>query len=99
MTRFYYVYLMTNPNHTVVYTGVTNDLRRRVWEHREKRLPGFTKQYNVTHLVYFEVFEDAWQAIEREKQLKAGSRKKKLDLVNARNPAWRDLYDEISREE
>ncbi|HSW62490.1 MAG TPA: GIY-YIG nuclease family protein [Dissulfurispiraceae bacterium] len=95
MDKHYYVYLMTNRNNTVIYTGVTNDLKRRVYEHREKLVEGFTKKYNATKLVYFETFEDITYAISREKQIKGGSRVKKNELVKAVNPDWRDLYGEI----
>ena len=91
----YYVYILTSGNHRVLYTGVTNDLKRRVYEHREKLVPGFTQKYNVHKLVHFEVFQDSYNAIAREKQIKAGSRQKKIDLINATNSEWRDLYDEI----
>ena len=93
MNNQYYLYIMTNNYNTVLYTGVTNDLQRRVYEHKEKIIEGFTKQYNITKLVYYEVFEDAYTAISREKQIKAGSRQKKIDLVNSINQEWRDLYD------
>ena len=93
MNKQYYLYIMTNNYNTVLYTGVTNDLQRRVYEHKEKIIEGFTKQYNITKLVYYEVFEDAYTAISREKQIKAGSRQKKIDLVNSINQEWRDLYD------
>ena len=91
----YYVYIMTNKHNTVLYTGVTNDLARRVSEHRQKLLPGFTSRYNVSNLVYYEAFEDVNAAIAREKQIKGGSRQKKMDLVNAMNSEWRDLYEEL----
>jgi putative endonuclease len=91
----YYVYIMTNKYNRVLYTGVSNDLKRRVWEHKEKVVEGFTKRYNVTKLVYYEVFNDVREAIAREKQIKAGSRQKKIDLVNRLNREWRDLYDEL----
>jgi putative endonuclease len=89
----YYVYMMTNVKNTVLYTGVTNDLIRRAWEHRQKLIEGFTKKYNVVKLVYYEVSEDIESAILREKQIKAGSRQKKVQLVNDMNREWRDLYD------
>ncbi len=94
-TRQYYVYIMTNKYDTVLYTGVTNDLKRRVWEHREKLVEGFTKKYSVCKLVYYEVCEDVNAAIAREKQLKAGSRQRKIDLINGMNDEWRDLYDQL----
>ena len=86
------VYILTNKNNSVLYTGATNDLRRRVFEHKSKLIPGFTAMYNVEKLVYVEWFEDAPNAIAREKQLKAGSRAKKIALIEANNPEWKDLY-------
>jgi putative endonuclease len=90
-----YVYMMTNKRNTVIYTGVTNDLKRRVYEHKQKMVDGFTKKYNVTNLVYYEVFEDIASAIEREKQIKGGSREKKVALIEKSNPGYRDLYEDI----
>ncbi|GAB3636525.1 GIY-YIG nuclease family protein [Hymenobacter arcticus] len=90
----YYVYILTNPYHTVLYIGVTNNLERRVSQHKAGAQEGFTKKYNVTKLVYFEQSPDVKQAIEREKQLKAGSRAKKLALINELNPTWQDLMVE-----
>jgi len=95
MGKQYYVYIMTNKNNRVLYTGVTNDLKRRVYEHKEKFVEGFTKKYNVSKLVYYEVFEDPENAILREKKIKAGSRQKKIDLINTINEDWCDLYEEI----
>jgi putative endonuclease len=86
---------MTNKRNTVLYTGVTNDLRRRVYEHREKLVDGFTRKYNVTKLVYYEIFQDPENAIMREKQIKIGSRQKKIDLVNQMNIEWRDLFEQL----
>lgn len=91
LTKQYYVYIMTNKGNSVLYTGVTNDLIRRAYEHREKLVAGFTKRYNITKLVYWEATEDIGGAILREKQIKAGSRQKKVDLINSCNPEWRDL--------
>ncbi|GAA4369912.1 GIY-YIG nuclease family protein [Hymenobacter saemangeumensis] len=91
MLRTYYVYLLTTANHTTFYIGVTNDLARRVAEHKAGLHQGFTKKYNVHKLVYFETFADVNAAIAREKQLKAGSRAKKLGLINTFNPAWEEL--------
>jgi putative endonuclease len=93
--RQFYVYIITNWKNTVLYTGVTNDLKRRVYEHKEKLVEGFTKRYNLTKLVYFEVAETAEAAILREKQVKAGSRQKKVELVEGLNKTWSDLYDEL----
>jgi putative endonuclease len=95
MARQYCVYILTNQRHTVLYTGVTSDLKRRVHQHREKLLPGFTHRYNVSKLVYYECTGHAYAAIAREKQIKAGSRQKKIELVNCFNPGWRELYDEL----
>ena len=91
----YYIYIMTNKNNTTLYTGVTSNLKKRVWEHKEKLVPGFTKKYNINNLVYYEVGDDAYSAIAREKQLKAGSRQKKQDLINKMNKNWQDLYDQL----
>ena len=95
MDKQFYVYILTNKYNTILYIGVTNNLKRRVYEHKNKLVEGFTKKYNINKLVYYEVFEDAYNAISREKQLKAGSRKKKLDLINKINKEWKDLYEEI----
>jgi putative endonuclease len=86
---------MTNKRNTVLYTGVTNDLTRRVYEHKEKLIEEFANKYNITKLVYYEVFDDAESAISREKQIKAGSRQKKVDLINRMNRQWLDLYREL----
>jgi putative endonuclease len=95
MGRQYYVYIMTNKGNSVLYTGVTNDLKRRVYEHKEKLADGFTRKYNIVKLVYYEVFEDIENAILREKQIKAGSRRKKIELVDSMNREWRDFYEEL----
>ncbi|NEO57269.1 MAG: GIY-YIG nuclease family protein [Okeania sp. SIO3B5] len=86
---------MTNKRNTVLYTRVTNDLIRRIYEHKSKIVEGFTKRYNVNKLVYYEMYEDISQAIAREKQIKAGSRQKKINLINSINPEWKDPYLEI----
>ena len=91
----YFVYIMTNANNTVLYTGVTNDLARRVYEHKHGLGSAFVKKYNVHKLVYYEVGNDVHATIAREKQIKGGSRKKKIDLINSLNPEWKDLYEEI----
>jgi putative endonuclease len=95
MSKQYYVYIMTNSRNTVLYTGVTNDLKRRVYEQKEKLVSGFTRKYNITKLVYYEVFKDIENAILREKQIKAGSRQRKIDLICGMNEEWRDLYEEL----
>lgn len=89
--RLYCVYIMTNSRHSVLYTGVTSDLEGRVWQHGEKVVAGFTGRYAVDKLVYYETCEDVDAAIAREKQIKAGSRAKKVALITAMNPEWRDL--------
>ncbi len=83
---------MTNSRNTVLYTGITNDLKRRVYEHKSRLVEGFTKKYNLTKLVYYEICGDIEGAIIREKQIKGGSRQDKLNLVNTPNKEWRDLY-------
>jgi len=90
-----YIYILTNKHHTVLYTGVTNNLSRRVKEHKEKVNKGFTKRYNVDKLVYYEIFDNIYDAICREKQIKAGSRQKKIDLVNSINSEWKDLIEDF----
>ncbi len=95
-TREYYVYIMTNPVHTVLYTGMTSDLVQRVHQHRSKTVESFTKRYNIVQLVYYETWATAYDAITREKQIKAGSRQKKIDLVYRMNPGWVDLYDSLT---
>ena len=85
---------MTNKINTVLYTGITNDLKRRVYEHKNGQVNSFTKKYNINKLLYFEIFRDAKNAILKEKQIKAGSRQKKIDLIEEENPEWNDLYDQ-----
>ena len=91
----YYVYLMTNHKNTVLYTGVTNHLQRRVYEHKNKLVEGFTKRYNLTRLVYYELCGDIEGTIIREKQIKAGSRQDKMELIDSINRDWHDLYNEL----
>jgi putative endonuclease len=91
----YCVYIMTNTHNTVLYTGVTNSLARRVYEHKNSLGSIFTKKYNIQKLVYYEVGEDVNAVIAREKQIKGGSRKKKIELISSKNPEWKDLYEEI----
>ena len=95
MAGQYYVYIITNKRNSVLYTGVTNDLKKRVYEHKTKLIDGFTMKYNVSELVYYEVFSDIYNAITREKQIKGGSRKSKIDLINSINSNWLDLYEEL----
>ena len=92
----YYVYILTNSHNTILYIGVTNDLRKRVYEHKNHLDKGsFTAQYNIEKLVYFEVSSDVKAAIEREKQLKGWNRKRKNKLIESKNPNWDDLYHVI----
>ena len=92
----YYVYMMTNNHGNVLYTGVTNDLLRRVYEHKNHLDKGsFTAQYNVNKLVYYEITSDVTAAIEREKQIKGWNRKHKNKLIEKKNPNWIDLYDSL----
>lgn len=95
MEKQYYIYIMTNKNNEVLYTGVTNNLKRRVYQHREKLIAGFTKKYNINKLVHYEVSRDIKSAIAREKQIKGGSRTKKIELINSTNREWHDLYDNL----
>ena len=89
-SRQHFVYILTNYSRTL-YTGVTNDLQRRVAQHKQKTVPGFTQKYNITQLVYFEITTDVKSAIAREKQIKGWVRAKKIALIEAANPEWRDL--------
>mgnify|MGYP005875764359 CR=1 FL=1 len=98
MPDTYYVYMETNERHTVLYTGMTNNLIKRAYQHRHKLINGFTKKYNVTKLVYYEMFPTAWEAIEREKQIKRWRREKKEALINELNPEWKDLYNTLDYE-
>jgi putative endonuclease len=91
----FYVYIITNWNNTVLYTGVTSNLKRRIYEHKEKLVDGFTKRYNLTKLVYYEIAETAESAILREKQIKAGSRQNKTRLITGMNKSWADLYPDL----
>ena len=93
MSRQYYVYIMTNRNNTVLYTGVTSDLMRRVYEHKAKLVPGFTRRYNIDKLVYYEAHDWVEDAILREKRIKGSSRAKKIRLVESMNDGWHDLYE------
>ena len=88
----YFIYILSNESRTVFYTGVTNDLTKRVYEHRNNSTKGFTSKYNVKDLLYYEIFRDVNLAISREKQIKGGSRKKKLELIQSMNKDMEDLY-------
>ena len=93
--RQYYLYILTNRYNTVLYTGVTNDLVRRVYEHRLASTGGFASRHRAGKLVYYETFEDPESANEREKQIKAGPRRNKVNLIESVNPDWKDLYEDI----
>ncbi|MBI4944820.1 MAG: GIY-YIG nuclease family protein [Bacteroidetes bacterium] len=96
MKRVGFAYIMTNKNNTTLYTGVTSDLRIRTYKHKNNFFPdSFSARYNLHKLVYYEGFHHIEEAIAREKQIKAGSRKKKEALINSINPEWKDLYDEV----
>ena len=90
----YYVYILTNWNHKVMYVGMTNDLERRLYEHKNKLIEGFTKRYNINTLVYYEHTTDVFEAIAREKEIKKWRREKKNKLVEEMNPDWKDLSKE-----
>ena len=91
------IYILTNTPRGTLYTGVTSNLIKRIWQHKNKITGGFSTKYNLTRLVYFELHNEMYQAISREKQIKAGSRKKKIELIENFNPMWIDLYSEICR--
>ncbi len=91
----YYVYFLASRKDGAIYVGITNDLVRRTYEHRTKAVPGFTYKYNVTRLVWFEIYEDPISAISREKELKKWKRSWKIQLIEAQNPQWNDLYESI----
>lgn len=93
MVKYYCVYIITNLNNTVLYTGVTGNLLGRIYHHKNKTVSSFSSKYNLNKLVYYEVFEDVKLAISREKQIKAGNRQRKIDLINNLNPEWKDLYN------
>lgn len=93
MKKEYHVYIMTNAHHTVLYNGITGDIIKRCWQHKHRLVDGFTKRYNCTKLVYIEEYNFPQDAIDREKQIKAGSRQDKLDLIEGINRDWQDLYE------
>ena len=95
MTRLPAVYILANKSNKVLYTGVTSNLAGRIYQHKNKLCRGFTYKYNVDRLVYYEVCDDMYAAITREKQIKGGSRAKKIALIESMNPQWRDLYSSI----
>jgi predicted GIY-YIG superfamily endonuclease len=89
------IYIMANKRNGTLYTGVTSDLVKRIYQHKNAVMPGFTRRYDCKYLVYYEIFGDMLGAIKREKQIKAGSRKKKIALIEAMNPEWLDLYPRL----
>ena len=93
MATHSYVYIVTNKHHTVLYTGVTSDIVKRMWQHKQKLIHGFTSRYHCDKLVWYEPEDEILSAIEREKQIKAGSRKKKVMLIDRMNPQWKDLAE------
>ena len=95
MNKKGYTYILFSKKNGTLYVGVTSDLIKRIWQHKNKLVDGFTKKYNVDKLGYYEIFDDIQQAIEREKSLKKFGRKKKLDIIEKYNPEWIDLYYEI----
>ena len=95
MKNQYFIYIITNKFQGVLYIGVTNNLKRRIYEHKNKFVDGFSKKYNLSNLVYYEIFDDIESAITREKYLKGKKRDFKISLIENFNPTWKDLYDEI----
>lgn len=92
----YYVYILTTKNNAAFYVGITSDLPKRIWQHKEKRADGHTKKYNISKLVYFETFDDPDNAIKREKRLKRWNRDWKIKIIEEGNPNWNDLYKDIT---
>lgn len=91
-----FIYILTNKNNTTLYVGVTSHIVQRINQHKDKIFPeSFSAKYNLNKLVYYEAFQEIGDAIGKEKQIKGGSRQKKLDLINSKNPEWKDLYDEV----
>ena len=95
MSKTYAVYILTNYNETTFYIGVTGDLQKRIWEHKNKVVEGFTKKYNVDRLVYYELTENVESALNREKQLKRWHRQWKINLIKEMNPEFKDLYEQL----
>ena len=93
--KYGYVYILFNKRNGTLYTGVTSDIVKRIYKHKNRLAKSFTGKYDVDKLGYFEIYDDFFAAIEREKQIKGGSRKKKLELIDRMNPDWKDLYEEI----
>lgn len=96
MSKQYYVYILASKRNGTLYTGMTSNLIKRVWHHKNKLTPGFTEKYEVTNLIYYEIHEDPIEAITREKQLKKWNRAWKMKLIEAENPGWCDLFESLS---
>jgi putative endonuclease len=96
LTKQYFVYILASRKNGTLYIGITNDLLKRVYEHKNNLADGFTKKYSVHNLVYYEIHNDASYAITREKQLKKWNRQWKIELIEKTNPDWKDLYDNLS---
>ena len=97
MDKQYYVYILASRKNGTLYVGVTSDLVRRIWEHKNKAVKGFTSKYGVDRLVYYEIFDDTENAIKREKRLKEYKRQWKIDLIEKKNLEWEDLYEAIAQ--
>ncbi|MHB1141904.1 MAG: GIY-YIG nuclease family protein [Sulfuricaulis sp.] len=95
MDKHFCVYILASRKNGTLYIGVTSELAKRIWQHKNKQVDGFTKKYNVDKLVYYEIHENAESAIQREKQIKKWNRRWKLRIIEKENPAWRDLYEDI----
>ncbi len=95
MKKQYFIYILASKKNGTIYIGVTNNLAKRVYEHKNNLIKGFTQKYNVHHLVYYEVFDDVYEAITREKRLKKWKRQWKIELIRKFNPEWKDLYEKI----
>ena len=91
----YYVYILSNQRNTTLYIGITSNLIKRIWEHKNKAVRGFTEKYNVTRLVYYECYDDTEEALLREKRLKKWKRNWKIELIEKMNPEWKDLYENL----
>ena len=95
MPKYYYVYILASQRNGTLYIGITYSLKKRVYEHKQGFIKGFTQKYNVKHLVYYETFEYVYAALDREKELKKWNRKWKIELIEKENPQWKDLYDDL----
>jgi putative endonuclease len=95
MEKYYYVYILANNRNGTLYIGITSEIVKRIWQHREKVFQGFTEKYNINKLVYYEIFKDPQNAIKREKRLKKYKREWKINIIEKDNPEWKDLYDQL----